>query len=142
MNQTADFVAEKYGISRQALDEYVVMSHKRGSKRRARRANTPRRSRRSRRTMKVTDKATNESKMVDVTLDHDEGPRPDTTLERLAKLKPVYEGGTTTAGNASQLSDGAAAVVMMDAELAAKRGLADPWAYSAACSWARWRRRK
>src|SRR6185312_16751033 len=73
--------------------------------------------------MKVTDKATNESKIVDVTLDHDEGPRPDTTLEKLAALKPIYEGGTTTAGNASQLSDGAAAVVMMAADVAARRGL-------------------
>jgi acetyl-CoA C-acetyltransferase len=58
-----------------------------------------------------------------VTLDRDEGPRADTTLEGLAKLKPVYEGGTTTAGNASQLSDGSGAVVMMDADLAARRGL-------------------
>ena len=56
-------------------------------------------------------------------LDHDEGPRPDTTFEGLAKLKPVFDGGTTTAGNASQLSDGAAAMVMMDADLAAQRGL-------------------
>ncbi|HVV33896.1 MAG TPA: thiolase family protein [Vitreimonas sp.] len=122
MNQTADFVAEKYGISRQALDEYVVGSQARVEA--ARKAGkfveeiVPFATQ-----MKVTDKATNESKLVDVTLDHDEGPRPDTTLEGLSKLKPVYEGGTTTAGNASQLSDGAAAVVMMDADLAAKRGL-------------------
>jgi acetyl-CoA C-acetyltransferase len=71
--------------------------------------------------MKVTDKATGESSIVDVTLDRDEGPRPDTTLEKLAALKPVYEGGTTTAGNASQLSDGEAAAVMMDADLADQR---------------------
>ena len=122
MNQTADFVAQKYGIARQALDEYVVGSQARVEA--ARKAGkyaeeiTPFATQ-----MKVTDKATNESKMVDVTLDHDEGPRPDTTLEGLSKLKPVYEGGTTTAGNASQLSDGAAAVVMMDADLAARRGL-------------------
>ena len=51
------------------------------------------------------------------------GPRPDTTLAGLAALKPVYPGGTTTAGNASQLSDGAAALVMMDADQAARRGL-------------------
>src|SRR5690606_10839129 len=74
-------------------------------------------------TMKVTDKASGESRMQDVILDRDEGPRPDTTLEKLAALKPVFEGGTTTAGNASQLSDGAAALVMMDADLAARRGL-------------------
>jgi len=122
MNQTADLVAQKYGISREALDEYVVGSQARVEA--ARKAGkyaeeiVPFATQ-----MKVTDKATNESKMVDVTLDHDEGPRPDTTLEGLAKLKPVYEGGTTTAGNASQLSDGAGAVVMMDADLAAQRGL-------------------
>jgi acetyl-CoA C-acetyltransferase len=122
MNQTADFVAEKYKISRQALDEYVVMSQKRVAD-----ANAAGKYAQEivpiSTTMKVTDKATNESRIVDVTLDHDEGPRPDTTLEKLSALKPVFEGGTTTAGNASQLSDGAAAVVMMGADLAAKRSL-------------------
>ena len=73
--------------------------------------------------MKVTDKATGQSREQDVMLDHDEGPRADTTIEGLAKLKPVFDGGTTTAGNASQLSDGAGAAVLMDADLAAKRGL-------------------
>jgi acetyl-CoA C-acetyltransferase len=122
MNQTADLVAEKYGISRQALDKYVVMSQKRVAEANARGVYaeeiTPISTQ-----MKVTDKATGASSVVDVTLDRDEGPRPDTTLEKLSALKPVYEGGTTTAGNASQLSDGAAAVVMMDADLATKRGL-------------------
>lgn len=122
MNQTADFVAHKYGFSREALDQYVVSTQARVEA--ARQAGkyaeeiVPFATQ-----MKVTDKATNESKLVDVTLDHDEGPRPDTTFEALAKLKPVYEGGATTAGNASQLSDGAAAVVMMDADLASQRGL-------------------
>ena len=74
--------------------------------------------------MQVTDKATQATHAQEVTLDRDEGPRPDTTLEKLAALKPVYPGGTTTAGNASQLSDGAAAVVMMEAGQAARRGLA------------------
>jgi hypothetical protein len=54
--------------------------------------------------MRVTDKATGASHEQEVTLDRDEGPRPDTTLAKLAALKPVYPGGTTTAGNASQLS--------------------------------------
>ena len=72
---------------------------------------------------KAVDKATGQSREQAVTLDHDEGPRADTTPEGLAKLKPVFAGGTTTAGNASQLSDGAGAAVMMDADLAAKRGL-------------------
>jgi acetyl-CoA C-acetyltransferase len=122
MNQTADFVAQKYGFNREALDQYVVGSQLRVEA--ARKAGkfaeeiTPFTTK-----MKVTDRASKESHMEEVTLDHDEGPRPDTTLEKLAALKPVYEGGTTTAGNASQLSDGAAAVVMMDADLAAQRGL-------------------
>jgi acetyl-CoA C-acetyltransferase len=122
MNQTADFVAQKYGITREALDEYVVMSQKRVAEASAAGKYAdeivPFTT-----TMKQTDKTTGESGIVEVTLDRDEGPRPDTTLEKLAALKPVFEGGTTTAGNASQLSDGAAAVVMMDADLAAKRGL-------------------
>lgn len=122
MNQTADFVAQKYGISRQALDEYVVMSQKRVADAAAAgkyaEEITPITTK-----MKVTDKATGQTSETEVTLDRDEGPRPDTTYEKLASLKPVYEGGATTAGNASQLSDGAAAVVMMDANLAAQRGL-------------------
>jgi len=122
MNQTADFVSKKYGISREAQDTYVVESQKRVAA--ATKAGkfaaeiVPFTT-----TMKVTDKVTRESQAREVTLDHDEGPRPDTTLAGLAKLEPVYPGGTTTAGNASQLSDGAAAVVMMDADLAARRGL-------------------
>ena len=122
MNETADFVAKKYGISREAQDAYVVESQKRVAAATAAEKfaaeivpfTT---------TMQVTDKVTKESRAQEVTLDHDEGPRPDTTLAGLAALKPVYPGGTTTAGNASQLSDGAAAVVMMDADLAARRGL-------------------
>jgi acetyl-CoA C-acetyltransferase len=122
MNQTADFVAKKYGISREAQDEYVVRSQARVAAATAAGKYAeeilpfPT-------TMKVVDKATGEARMVDVTLDHDEGPRPDTTLEKLAKLPPVFPGGTTTAGNASQLSDGAGAVVMMDAAEASRRGL-------------------
>ena len=71
----------------------------------------------------VVDKVTKAAHEQEVTLDRDEGSRPDTTLAGLAKLNPVYPGGTTTAGNASQLSDGAGAVVMMDADLASRRGL-------------------
>ena len=122
MNQTADFVAQKYNISRRDLDEYVVMSQGRVAAAAAagKYADeiTPITTK-----MKVTDKATGESRIEDVTLVHDEGPRPDTTIEKLSALKPVLEGGTTTAGNASQLSDGAAACVMMDADVAARRGL-------------------
>lgn len=122
MNQTADLVAERYGIKREALDAYVVDSQKRVAVAAAAgkyaEEIVPFTT-----TMQIKDKSTGETRLEQVTLDHDEGPRPDTTLEGLAKLKPVYEGGTTTAGNASQLSDGAAALVMMDADVAAKRGL-------------------
>jgi acetyl-CoA C-acetyltransferase len=64
----------------------------------------------------------------EVTLAKDEGNRPDTTLEGLQNLKPVFEGGNITAGNASQLSDGASASVVMDAKLAEQRGL-EPLGY-------------
>lgn len=122
MNQTADFVAKMYDIRREALDAYVVESQKRVAAATAAgkfaEEIVPFTT-----TMKVTDKQTKETQLREVTLDRDEGPRPDTTLAGLAALPPVYPGGTTTAGNASQLSDGAAAVVMMDADLAARRGL-------------------
>jgi acetyl-CoA C-acetyltransferase len=122
MNQTADFVAKKYGIGREAQDAYVVESQSRVEAARAAGSFAaeivPFET-----TMKVTDKATGQSTMQKVTLEHDEGPRPGTTLKALAALKPVYEGGTITAGNASQLSDGAAAVVMVAADVAARRNL-------------------
>jgi acetyl-CoA C-acetyltransferase len=122
MNQTADFVAKKYGISREAQDVYVVESQKRVEVARAAGSFAaeivPFKT-----TMKVTDKTTDDPRMQEVTLDHDEGPRPETTLGDLAALKPVYEGGTVTAGNASQLSDGAGAVVMVAADIAARRNL-------------------
>ena len=122
MIETADFVAKKFGISREAQDTYVVESQKRVEA--ARLAGkfaaeiVPFKT-----VMKVTDKATKQEHNEKVTLDRDEGPRADTTLAGLAGLKTVQPGGTITAGNASQLSDGAAAVVMMDADLASRRGL-------------------
>src|SRR5712671_5798570 len=122
MIKTADFVAKKYAISREAQDAYVVESQKRVAA-----AATAGKFAEEivpfTTTMKVTDKVTKATHDREVTLDRDEGPRPDTTLAGLAALKTVYPGGTTTAGNASQLSDGAGAVVMMDADLAARRGL-------------------
>jgi acetyl-CoA C-acetyltransferase len=122
MNETADFVAKKYNITREQQDAYVVQSQQRVA------AATKRGVYAEEilpftTTMKVTDKVTKASHDEQVTLDRDEGPRPDTTLEALAALKPVFPGGTTTAGNASQLSDGAAAVVMMAADEASRRGL-------------------
>ena len=122
MNETADFVAKKFNISREAQDAYVVHSQQRVAAATAAgkfaEEIVPFTTK-----MAVTDKATGATHEQEVTLDRDEGPRPDTTLAGLAALKPVYPGGTTTAGNASQLSDGAGAVVMMDADLASRRGL-------------------
>ncbi len=73
--------------------------------------------------MGIMDKETKEISFKDVTLEKDEGNRPDTTAEGLAGLKTVIDGGFITAGNASQLSDGASAAVLMEASLAEKRGL-------------------
>jgi acetyl-CoA C-acetyltransferase len=122
MNETADFVAKKYNITREQQDAYVVQSQQRVAAA-AKRGVYAEEILPFTTTMKVTDKVTKASHDEQVTLDRDEGPRPDTTLEALAALKPVFPGGTTTAGNASQLSDGAAAVVMMAADEASRRGL-------------------
>ena len=122
MNQTADLVAERYGISREAQDAYVVESQKRVAAATAAGVYAAEKDPFAT-TMQVTDKSTKEVSLRGVILDRDEGPRPDTTLEKLAALPPVHPGGTISAGNASQLSDGAAAVVMMDADLAARRNL-------------------
>lgn len=122
MIQTADHVAKVYGISRQAMDEYVVRSQARVAAATAAGVYTqeivPFDT-----IMQVLDKATGNTSQQPVTLAADEGPRPDTTLAGLSALKTVSEGGFITAGNASQLSDGAAAVVLMDADVAARRGL-------------------
>lgn len=122
MLQTAEIVAQRYGISRQAQDEYAYESQRRTAA--AQQAGkfdheiVPMTA-----TMKVQDKATGDISEQEVTRTLDEGNRPDTTLEGLSKLKPVVEGGVITAGNASQLSDGAAAVVVMSGDLARERGL-------------------
>jgi len=122
MLQTAEFVARKYGISRQAQDAYALESQRRTAQAQALgrfdEEIVPITT-----TMAVTDKATGAVSLRHVTLDRDEGNRADTTLEGLASLKPVIEGGVVTAGNASQLSDGASACVIMEAALAARRGL-------------------
>ncbi|HVW55830.1 MAG TPA: acetyl-CoA C-acyltransferase [Rhizobiaceae bacterium] len=122
MIDTAEVVAKRYGISRQKQDEYALESQ--------RRIAAAREAGRFDReiapidvTMAVVDKETKEISHKKVTLAHDEGPRPDTTAEGLAGLKPVRENGTITAGNASQLSDGASANVMMSDREAARRGL-------------------
>ncbi|WP_019584878.1 acetyl-CoA C-acyltransferase [Deinococcus apachensis] len=122
MLETAEVVGARYKISRQAQDEYAYSSQMRTA---AAQQNglldqeiVPFTA-----IMKVQNKETGEISTREVTLTKDEGNRPDTTLEGLAKLKPVIEGGCVTAGNASQLSDGASACVVMSDEVARDRGL-------------------
>ena len=123
MIETADIVAQRYGVSRQAQDEYSLESQRRtaAAQQAGRFADeiVPLPT-----TKKVVDKDTKAERHEAVTLKSDEGNRPDTTLEGLAALAPVRDGGFITAGNASQLSDGASACVLMNAKLAEKRGLA------------------
>ena len=122
MIDTAEVVAERYGISREAQDEYALQSQQRtAAGQEAGKFDdeiVPLPS-----NMGVMDKETKEISFHDVVLEKDEGNRPGTTLEGLAGLKPVRENGFITAGNASQLSDGASASVVMEASVAEKRGL-------------------
>ncbi len=122
MLQTAEFVAKKYGISRDAQDRYAFESQRRTAAAQAAgrfdAEIVPLTS-----SMAVVDKLTKEVSYQQVTLARDEGNRPETTLESLQALKPVIEGGCITAGNASQLSDGASSCVVMEAGLAQRRGL-------------------
>jgi acetyl-CoA C-acetyltransferase len=122
MLDTAETVAARYGITREACDLYSLASQYRAaaaqSTGRLDAEIVPMTT-----TMKVVDKLTQEVSHREVTLARDEGVRPETTLEGLAALKAVRPGGVVTAGNASQLSDGASACVVMEAGLAEKRGL-------------------
>ena len=123
MIDTADIVAERYNVSREVQDEYSLESQRRMAA--AQQAGkfkdeiVPLATK-----MKVVNKETKEESIVDYVVDRDECNRPDTTIEGLRKLQPVRgEGKFITAGNASQLSDGAAAVVLMEAKAASKAGL-------------------
>jgi len=122
MLQTAEFVAKKYGVTREAQDLYALESQRRTAAAQAAgrfdAEIVPIEA-----TMMVVNKETKEVSYKDVVLAKDEGNRPETTLEDLQKLKPVIEGGVITAGNASQLSDGASACVLMDRKLAEQRGI-------------------
>jgi acetyl-CoA C-acetyltransferase/acetyl-CoA acyltransferase len=123
MIDTAEIVAKRYDISRERQDAYGLQSQQRvAAAREAGRFDAEIAPIAVR--MAVVDKQTKEVSHKEVTLEHDEGPRPDTSAEGLAGLKPVRENGVITAGNASQLSDGAAACVMMEAKQAERRGLA------------------
>ena len=135
MLETAEVVARRYGISRDRQDEYALQSQQRTSA--AQEAGrfdaeiVPMTT-----TMQVVDKATGQASAREVTLSKDEGNRADTTLEGLKALKPVFGGGEEiqqgeyiTAGNASQLSDGASACVIMEAGEAVRHGLQPLGAY-------------
>ncbi|EBA16889.1 acetyl-CoA acyltransferase/thiolase family protein [Roseobacter sp. SK209-2-6] len=133
MIETADIVAKRYGISREAQDEYGLRSQQRIAA--AQEGGVfadeivPMQA-----AMAVKDKETGEISQREVTVDRDECNRPGTTLEGLSGLDPVRgEGQFITAGNASQLSDGAAAVVLMDSKEAEQRGIEAMGAFKGFC---------
>jgi acetyl-CoA C-acetyltransferase len=129
MIETAEIVAQRYGISRERQDQYALQSQQRTAAAQA--AGKYKDEIVALATkMKKIDKATGAESLTDVTVDHDECNRADTTLEGLAALKPVHAGGQQvaqgqyiTAGNASQFADGASACVVMSEEMAAKKNL-------------------
>ena len=128
MIDTAEFVAKKYGISREQQDEFSLESQRRvAAAQAAGRFDAEIAAIAT--SMKVTDRETTAVSYRDVTLSVDEGPRADTTLAVLNGLRPVVEGGSVTAGNASQLSDGASACLMMDAKTVERAGIAPLGAY-------------
>lgn len=122
MIQTAEVVANRYGISREAQDAYGLQSQQRTAAAQAAglfdQEIVP-----VTVTKAVKNRETGEVTHEQVTLAKDEGNRPETTLDALAGLRPVIPGGSVTAGNASQLSDGSSACVLMEEKLAEKRGL-------------------
>jgi acetyl-CoA acetyltransferase family protein len=119
---TAEEVVRRYGITREAQDEYALQSQMRTAAGQQAGAFddeiVPISATRA-----IRDKESGAISYAEASLSKDEGNRPQTTLDGLAGLKPVMEGGTVTAGNASQLSDGASACVLMESTLAEKRGL-------------------
>ena len=128
MIDTAEVVAKRYNISREVQDEYALQSQQRTA---AGQENgkfddeiVPMPS-----TKVIFNQETENTVQEDVLLEKDEGNRPSTTLEGLQSLKTVREGGVITAGNASQLSDGASASVLMDSKLAEQKGLTPLGAY-------------
>ena len=128
MIDTAEVVAKRYNISREVQDEYALQSQQRTA---AGQENgkfddeiVPMPS-----TKVIFNQETENTVQEDILLEKDEGNRPSTTLEGLQGLKPVREGGVITAGNASQLSDGASASVLMDSKLAEQKGLTPLGAY-------------
>jgi acetyl-CoA C-acetyltransferase len=135
MIETAEIVAARYKISRESQDEYALQSQRRTAEAQAA-GRYENETMAVTTTMKVTDKVTGEVSTRGITITQDECNRPQTCLEDLARLKPVFadgqqikQGQYITAGNASQLSDGAAALVLMSREQAERRGLQPLGAY-------------
>ena len=135
MIETAEVVAERYKVSREAQDEYALQSQQRTAQAQAE-GRMDAEIAPMTTVMTVTNRETGEVTEKEVTIRMDEGNRPQTTLEDLQKLQPVFKGGRlvpeghyVTAGNASQLSDGAAAVVLMERAEAERRGLTPLGAY-------------
>jgi acetyl-CoA acyltransferase len=123
MGNTAEVVARRYQVTREAQDQFALMSQQRYAAAAANGAIgeeiVPMAVK-----MKKVNKETGEESIVDAIVDRDECNRPDTTIEGLAKLPPAFEeNGSVTAGNASQLSDGASMTLLMSAERAAQLGL-------------------
>jgi len=122
MLMTAENVARTYGISRDAQDEYAALSQERTAHAQAAGAFedeiVPITA-----IKRVKNRETGEETLEEVTLSKDEGNRPGSTAETLGQLNPVVEGGVITAGNASQLSDGASACVLMEGKMAEQQGL-------------------
>jgi acetyl-CoA acyltransferase len=121
MGLTAENVAVKYGISREAQDEFALKSNRKAAKAVESGLFDPELVPID---VEITEYVDGKVQKRAFTVKRDEGPRADTSMEALAKLKPAFkEGGTVTAGNASQMSDGASAVMVMSAEKAAALGL-------------------
>ncbi|MCB1667408.1 MAG: acetyl-CoA C-acyltransferase [Pseudomonadales bacterium] len=122
MLQTAEYVIKKYNVDRESQDLYALSSQQRTAAAQSTglfdSEIVPITT-----TQLITDRATGETTKQEITLTKDEGNRPSTTLESLSALNPVIEGGAVTAGNASQLSDGASACVIMDSTLAQQRNV-------------------
>jgi acetyl-CoA acetyltransferase family protein len=127
MGETAENLVDRYGLSRAEQDEFALESQQKAAAgARARAAEL----------FAVEAPAGQGSRKGTVTVSDDEHPRPDTTLERLAELKPVFrEGGSVTAGNSSGITDGAAAMVLMSASRAEAEGR-EPLARIIGMSWA------
>jgi acetyl-CoA C-acetyltransferase len=136
MIETAEIVAERYGVSREAQDEYALQSQQRTAQAQSEGRYAAEIAPITTIMKVVVNKETGELADKEITISMDEGNRPQTTLADLQKLNPVFKGGRyvpegkfITAGNASQLSDGSAAVLMMERKEAEKRGLQPLGAY-------------